>query len=147
MHDQATFIKKHPVLTNEDIKLKFLEADKAKKDYAIDMNEVEKNLLGLRDIIDPIVDPSTDKILAWMRRPTNEEIEIYYKWFEEGKKTSDKDKLEQTKRQYEIMASLITIPKHEWDWWKKNTDSYFVKLFSLRLTLFFEQVGVTTANF
>ena len=111
------FLKKHPPLSDEQVKQKLKEAEKSKHKYVVDMQEIEKNLLGYSQKLVPIVDPETDKILAWMRCPLNEELETYFgmygKTSEELEKLSREEQLEVSRRQYEVMAGLIENPKHD----------------------------------
>jgi len=93
------FLKKHPPLKEKEIKKRFIEADKAKDKYTKDVQELNKNLLGFKDILDPIIDPNTKKPLAWMRRPTNEQVETYFLWYDEAKNPKNKkNRLEGAKR-------------------------------------------------
>jgi len=143
------FLKKHPPLTEKQIKQRLIEASKAKDKYSKDMGELEKNILGLQEIIEPLIDPATDKILAWMRLPTNLELEEYYLTYKDIdlKKLSDKDRMKQVNRQYKLMADVIERPKKEWEWWKKKTTPRFTRIFAIKLTLMFETLGVAMENF
>lgn len=144
------FFKKHPPISEEDVKFKLMEANKRKDQYTKDIEELKNNILGLQKIIEPLIDPETDKILAWMRLPTNEELEEYYFTYNDKvdlKKISKNDRKKLTNRQYELMANIIEIPKEKWDWWKKNTTPRTTRLFAIKLTSMFESLGVTMANF
>ena len=142
------FLKKHPPLTEEQIKQKFLEAKLKKQQYSQDMEELVKNIMGLQEIIEPLIDPETDKILAWIRMPTNEELENYYSLRStDWDKLNDKEKKKQVDRQYELMATIIVHPNNKPEWWKKKTTPRFTQLFAIKLTAMFESLGVTMENF
>jgi len=143
------FLKKHPPITDEEVKKKLAEASQRKAEYTKNIEELEKNILGLQEIIEPLIDPNTDKILAWMRLPTNEELEEYYFTYKDADlaKLSGKDRIKQVNRQYELMADVIEKPKKKWDWWKKNTTPHFTRLFAIKLTSMFETLGVAMENF
>jgi len=140
---EKKFLKKHPPLTDEQVKQSFREADKAKQDYTKDMNEIQQNIMGFHEVLDPIIDPQTNKCLGWMRRPLNTEVEKYYDIYTD----KETDPKQQRQRQYQIMSDLIVIPNQKPEWWRENTSPWFAKLFAVRLELFFEQLGVTMENF
>jgi len=147
--DREGFLQKHPPLTDAQIKEKFMEADKKKSEYTEDMQELEANLLGYKEIKEPIVDPETGKLLAWMKRPTQVELEKYFQLYdtsEDIKKMTKKDQLDAAQKQYQIMSELLE-PEHEAKWWKENSNAMFAKLVVVRLQLFFEQLGVKMENF
>jgi len=140
---EQKFLKKHPPLTDEQVKKAFRQADKAKQDYTKNMEEIQRNIMGFHEVLDPIIDPNTNKCLGWMRRPLNIEVEKYYDLYTD--KTINPEK--QRQRQYEIMSDLIVIPNKDAEWWRNNTSPWFAKLFATRLELFFEQLGVAMENF
>jgi len=145
------FLEKHPILTNEQVKQKQLEAKMAKAKYSQDMKEIEQNLIGYLEISEPLVDPETDKVLCWMRLPTMMLLEDYYKQF--GKTTkkyeelSDDEKFDYANRQYVLMSKIISIPEHDAKWWKSHSNLRFLKLFSLKLEQLFDELEVASENF
>ena len=113
---EEKLLQKHPALTDEQIKQKFKEADRAKEKYQESITQLEENLFSFRDIKDPIIDPNTDKILAWMKRPTNMQVKEYLSKFRKKQDISkmsqeEVDKIEN--EQYEMIAEFIIEPKHE----------------------------------
>jgi len=144
------FLDKHPPLTDDEVKAKFKEASIAKETFTKDMTEIEKNLLGYVDITEPLIDPETGKLLAWMKIPSNVLLEEFWiKYSVSQKQYADmtpEEKVEQISRQYELMAKLL-VPDHTAEWWKQHTNPRFSKLFALKLEQLFEEMGVTTENF
>jgi len=148
---KLAFLKKHPILTDEQVKQKQLEAKLAKAKYSQDMKELEQNLIGYLETSEPLVDPETDKVLCWMRLPTMMLLEDYYKQFGKISKSYDEfteeEKFEYANRQYVLMSKIISNPQHDAEWWKKHSNLRFLKLFGLKLEQLFSQMEVATANF
>jgi len=146
------FLEKHPPLTDKQIKEKFKDARMAKDKYTKEMKEIEKNLMGYIEISEPLIDPETDNILAWVKLPTMMELENFYGQFgetkpEEYEVMSKEEKLKIINRQYELMAEMIVTPKHDAEWWKTHSNMRLLKLFSVKLEQIFEEMGVATENF
>lgn len=146
------FIKKHQPLTPEQLKEKMLEQKKSKEKYTQDSAQLEKEIDNFNKITDPLVDPTTDKPLCWVRRPTQEEWEslvpvelMQYRDDPAGippevsKKYSDLT--------FDLMAKIIETPKHDAKWWKQHANLVFIQLFQLHLQQVFNELGLTTANF
>ena len=145
------FLKKHPPLSDKEVKEKFRESALAKQKYTRDMKEIEKNLLGFLDITEPLIDPSTEKVLAWVKLPTMMKLEEFYTGFsvaspQDFKSMSTAEKLKYQNRQYELMAKIL-FPKHDAEWWKDHTNLRFVYLFSLKMEQMFEGMGGFVENF
>lgn len=143
------FLEKHPPLTEKQIKDSFRKSAQAKDQYESDMAKVEKNLLGYLEIIEPLVDPETDMVLAWMKLPTNELLINFYSSSEKPTKVTEmskEQKVERVNKDYELMAELC-LPKHNADWWKKHTNPKITSLFSLKLEQLFEDMGGLVENF
>jgi len=116
------------------------------------MKEIEKNLMGYIEISEPLIDPETDKILAWVKLPTMMELENFYGQFgetkpEEYETMNKEEKLKIINRQYELMAEMIVNPKHDAEWWKAHSNMRLLKLFSIKLEQIFGEMGVATENF
>ena len=146
------FLKKHPPLTDKQVKEKFRDAKLAKDKYTKEMKEIEKNLMGYIDISEPLVDPETDVVLAWVKLPTMMELEKFYGQFgetklEEFENMTREQKLKYANRQYDLMAEMIVNPKHDAEWWKQHSNMRLLKLFSIKLEQIFEEMGVGIENF
>jgi len=144
------FLEKHPPKTDEQIKQIQREAKYAKDKYSKDMEEVEKNLLGYFDIEEPIIDPETNKAIAWMKIPSNMLLEDYFGLT--GGKTSlqelSKEEVERLRdKEYELMEQLITRPSKDKDWWRQHLNPKFSKLVRIKLWEFFEEIGGVATNF
>ena len=144
MATQEEWIKKHPPLSDEDIKKKLKEAFLAKDKYSTDMTDVENNLLGYTSKLIPIVDTETDKVLMWMKQLTGELMEMFITEFSPDIQGSKKERME---KQYKLIADLIAVPKHDAEWWKKNITPSILKLISNALEAVFEELGATMENF
>ena len=144
------FLAKHPPLTPEEVKKRLKEQKRAKDIYSKDMGEVEKNLLGYFEVLEPIADPETDQILAWMKVPSNMLLDEYYQLT--GGET-DPNKLSEEQigkiknKEYQMMVDFIMIPKRDLEWWKKHLNPRFSMLFRLKLESMFEELGVVAENF
>ena len=144
------FLKKHKPLTDDEVKAKLREAKLRKEQYSKVMDEVEKNLLGYSDVEEPIVDPETDKVVAWMKLPSNMLLEEFFALT--GGKTNTKDMSPEEvasirNKEYELMSELITVPKKDMAWWRQHLNPRFAKLVRLKLLEFFEEIGGVAENF
>jgi len=148
--EKEKFLEKHPALSEEEIKDKLREAKKAKASYSRKTEEIEKNLLGYFDIEEPIINPETGEIIAWMKLPNNMLLEEYFGLT--GGKTSPQELTKEEKeniknKEYELMEQLITIPKKNKEWWKQHLNPMFSRLVRFKLLSFFEEIGGATENF
>jgi len=126
------FLKKHKPLTPEDVKKRLIEKDMAIDKYQKDIRKVEENLVNFLNKEDPLVDPSTNKVIAWLRRlPYKELTEILPSELpedfsiEEGKKYIEPI--------FVLMEKMISKPKHTAEEWKSLANTDFVELFNARV--------------
>jgi len=113
---------------------------------------LEQNLLEFNRITDPLIDPETEKVLCWIRRPTMEELEKFIPAelleYRNTPEEIPKSTMEKYKDfQFEMMANLIENPKKSANWWKKNSNLVFQQLFQLHLRSVMEDLGITAENF
>lgn len=152
MPEEEKFIKKHQSLTPEKLKEEYRLKEEAKKQYSTDAVELEKELDNFKKIVEPLLNPVTDKAMCWIRRPTQAEWEgmlppelIQYRNNPEtippelGQKYSDMT--------FELMAIVIEKPKHDAKWWKAHSNLDFIQLFNAHLSSIFEKLSKDTANF
>lgn len=145
-------IRRHKPLTKTDVKKKFQEMKRIKQELTQDAAVLEKNLDNFNKIVDPLVDPETDKVLCWIRRPTTDELEslIPAELLEYRGRPDDvpSDVMKKHKDfQFAMMASLIGNPKRSADWWKKRANQVFQRLFQLHLQGVMEDLGIMAENF
>jgi len=146
------FIRKHKPLTKKEVVEKFHEMRKVKKEMTTDAAVLEQNLLEFNRITDPLIDPETEKVLCWIRRPTMEELEKFIPAelleYRNTPEEIPKSTMEKYKDfQFEMMANLIENPKKSANWWKKNSNLVFQQLFQLHLQGVMEDLGITAENF
>jgi len=145
-------IQRHKPLTRADVKKKFQEMKRIKKELTQDAAILEKNLENFNKIVDPLVDPETEKVLCWVRRPTTEELEslIPAELLEYRGRPNEvpSDVMKKYKDfQFNMMANLIDNPKKSADWWKKRANQVFQRLFQLHLQGVMEDLGIMAENF
>jgi chromosome segregation ATPase len=136
----------------EEIKAEIKAMEEAKKQYTQDVTKLEANLKKFNETLDPLIDPATNEPLCWVRRPSQEEWEamIPAELFEyENIEDVPKDTVNKIKdRQFEMMATLIMIPKHDAEWWKKNSSNLvFQELFQMHIVEVYRKLGVLVGNF
>ena len=146
-----SFVKDHSK-SPEEIKAEMRAMEEAKKQYTQDVTKLEANLKKFNSTLDPLIDPATNEPLCWVRRPTQEEWEamIPSELFEyENIEDVPKDVQQTIKnRQFEMMADLIDIPKHDAEWWKKNSSNLvFQELFQMHIVEVYRKLGVLVGNF
>ena len=149
----TSFIHKHKSLTKKEVEARIKERARIKKGLTTDAAILERNLAKFNEIVDPLMDPETEQILCWIRRPTQSEweeivptelLEYRGEEFEDiPQKVLDKF----TDQQFNMMESLIVNPKHDAKWWKIHANLVFQRLFSLHLSGILEELGIETGNF
>jgi len=146
------FIRKHKPLTKKEVEEKFKLQEEAKKTMTTDAVVLEKNLMDFNKITDPLVDPATDKVLCWIRRPTQQEWEemlptelLEYKGRPEEVPIDVWTKYKDF--QFEMMAKLIVNPEHTAQEWKERSNLVFQQLFQMHLAGILELLGITAENF
>jgi len=145
-------IKRHKPLTKADVKKKFREMKQIKSQISQDAAVLEKNLMEFNRTIDPLIDPESEKVLCWVRRPTTDELEslipaelLEYR----GRPNEVPEEVMKKHRdfQFKMMADLIEKPKKDAEWWKKNANLVFQRLFEIHLQGVMEDLGIMAENF
>ena len=143
----ANRYKRTPEQLAEDIKK--LEAAKLKMTQ--NAEDLDRNLRRFHETLDPILDPNTGEPLCWVRRPSQDEWEEvtpqeliqYTDPNEIPKELIEKYKM----HTFEMMEKLIAKPKHDAEWWRKNTDLVFQEMFSIYLFDVYRKLGIMVTNF
>jgi hypothetical protein len=141
MSEDATkkFLEKHKPLKPEDIKKSLADAESSRTNYSKNIDEIEANLVGFLQKEDPIVDPGTGKVIGWIRQVPVKELQSLSREFanslegmteEQAQKALDENP-DLAIKQYELMARVISKPKHDAKWWSDNTTIDFMKIFEL----------------
>ena len=135
------FLKKHKPLSPEEIKKSFADAEQTREKYSKDLDEIEANLTAFLQKEDPMIDPGTEKVVAWVREAPIAEYQTYTNEFKsaleglseiEAQKKLDENP-ELAIKQYTLMANLITKPKHDAKWWSEHVTPDFIALFESTL--------------
>lgn len=127
------------------------EQDKAKKKYESNIQKVEENLLDFLKVEDPII--YNEKVLAWMRRPSNKEIRKMIPKelmeYEDKPATEIPDEIleKYDKKIYSMMAELITKPKWTAEEWTNKTNPWFTRLFWDHITNIIRMTQAEIAGF
>jgi hypothetical protein len=145
-------IQKHKPMTKADVFNNFKEQAEMKKRITTNAVELEANLTKFNNIVDPLIDPESGDALVWIRRPTTAQLEalvpselLEYKSNPEACPSEIMKKYENF--QFEMMADLITNPKHNAKYWKENTNLIFQGLFQKHLNGVLEDLGINSENF
>jgi len=145
---EEKFLAKHPALTPQDVYKKIADAENARTKYTKDLAKIEDSLLGFLNKEDPLVDPGTKEVLAWMKQlPYNKLLELIpddvterLKEDPSGEflKNTDGDEANWT---FKLMEELITKPQKGWEWWKDNATPDFIYLFNARFAEIMNRVN------
>jgi len=150
---EKNLLKKYKSLTPEELAKQMKEKEEAKQKLVQDAVDLEFELENFNRIQDPIVNPLTGKVMCWVKRPTQADMESMFP--EEFLPYSTK-KLEDIPPEisrkmnnalFDIMARLIVNPKHDALWWKEHATFDFIKLFQTHIQKVFEELGVAATNF
>lgn len=134
------FTEKHPPIPDEEIPEKIKDREDAKAKYTRDIQKIEDNLTVFFEKDYPMIDPESGEVLCWIK-----DIQ-YFKLLamipdevlEEMDKAEDevdmayiiKQLKEHSDNTFKIMAEVIVIPKHDWEWWKEHSNQTFLDLFN-----------------
>jgi len=139
---KKAFLQKHRPLAPQDVYKKIEDADRSREKYTRDVSKVEENLVKYLNKEDPLVDPGTDTVIAWLRRLSYREMreliptEMYDAYF--TALAGDEEELKKVSKKYEeyvfnLMEEMITIPKRTAEKWKDLGNLEFIELFQTRL--------------
>lgn len=152
MSKSNDILRKHKPLSKAELKAKFKEMREIKSGLTQNAAMLEKNLMEFNKTLDPLVDPESDKVLCWIRRPTTQELEdmipaelLKYR----GKPEEVPPELMQKHNdfQFAMMANLIGNPKKSAEWWKQHANFVFQRLFEMHLQTVMADLGIMTENF
>ena len=133
------FLGKHEPLTEEDVDDKKTDSKKAKTKYTRDLKKIEENLMKVLNRQHPLL--VDGEVVAWVK-------DIHYfkllemipdEMLEDSAKEEDEINLleivnklrgEYAENIFKIMAELIAIPEHDWEWWAENSSQTIVDAFN-----------------
>jgi len=140
---KKAFLEKHPPLTPEEVRQKEIDRDASIQKYRKDIERAEENLMNYLKKEDPLVDPATDKAIAWLRRLPIEQFydlmppEVFkaYRMALEGNIEDAKAVMEQyADYMYKLMAKMVSRPSWTEEEWKERANMEFIALFNARLS-------------
>ena len=145
-------LTRHKTLTKAEVREQFTAHEERKKNYATDAVACEKALEAFNQILDPLVDPSTDNCLCWVRRPTQEELEaLIPEEFMAYRNNPEEVPASAIKGQedvmFEMMEALIAVPKKTSKEWKGKANLVFQRLFQMHIQQVLDDLGITVRNF
>jgi hypothetical protein len=145
-------IRKHKTLSKGDVKEQFKAHEEKKKKYTMDAAKCEKALEAFNEIVDPIVNPTTDEPLCWVRRPTQEELETlipdeFMKYRNDPNGIPPDAMKGNEDVLFKMMEHLISVPEHTAKEWKKRANLVFQRLFQMHIQQVMEDLGITVRNF
>ena len=145
-------IEKHKPMTKADIVQNFKEQAELKKGMTTNAAELEANLKKFNQIADPLINPETGEVMAWIRRPSTAEYEeMIPEALLEYRNDPNNVPPEIMKKHenflFDMMANLISNPKKDASFWKENTNLVFQTLFNKHLTGVLEDLGISAENF
>ena len=133
------YLDKHKRL--DDVQGALKDAHDARGKYQQDISDTETYLTAFFNREDPLIDPATDKPIAWIRQLTIRELrdltpEIIREAVGKSKEelqTLVKEHPELEDYSYHMMAAMITKPKKTAEEWKAITTPDFANLFDARV--------------
>jgi len=144
-------LKKHKPKSWADIQAEIRKMEEAKKKYTRDAMKLEKAIMNFVNRLEPLTDPATGEVMCWVRNPTRAEWDEMtpseYFQYEKPEDIPPEVRKKLDNHIYEMMAKLIAIPKHDAEWWRKNTNIPFVILFQAHLMKQYEKLGIDIENF
>lgn len=146
-----SFVKEH-AKTPEQIKAEIKTMEEAKKQYTRDVTILEGNLRKFNETLDPLIDPATNEPLCWVRRPSQDEwdemIPDELRQYPNPEDVPVELASKYKNHQFDMMAKLIDIPKHDAAWWRQNgSNLVFQELFQLHLVEVYKKLGIMVGNF
>lgn len=139
---EAQFVEKHKRKTPAEIKSKIKQGHDIREQYTKDLTSIEKNLTNFLEREDPMIDPGTDNVVAWIRQIPYVELvsmtpEYLREAAQEGKSTEElKEMLRlDTDRDTDffLMSKLISQPQKTPEEWKKIATPEFITLFDITI--------------
>ena len=139
---KAMLLAKHKPLTAEETRLQEIEAEAAREKYQKDIQKVEENLTTFLLKEDPLVDPGSDKAIAWLRRLPYKELTGLFpddlrKEYEEGGAEAMVRLAENEEYKYflfDLMEKMISKPEYTAEEWSEKANLTFINLFNARVS-------------
>lgn len=138
-------------LTEEEIKAQEKKNVDVSKALMVNDSELEAELQLFTTIEDPLINPKTGRPMAIVKRPTMSDIQSLAP--PELRRYKDVNDIPVEVREkydylfFEMMAKLITRPKHDADWWKEHATVELVGLFNKHIEKVLAKLGTTATNF
>jgi hypothetical protein len=148
----AELVKKFKPLNSEELKVQIQVQEEAKKQYSLDTMELEKELEEFNSVSDPMINPITGKAMCWIRRPSQAEWEAMVPadvapYADHPESMPPEVVKKNNDMLFEMMANIITKPKHDAAYWKSHANLQFIQLFNAHLSNTFKELGISTTNF
>lgn len=141
---QEIFLRKHKPLSMTEVRQKEIDADASRKKYEKDIVKVEEYLVEYLNREDPLIDPVSDRAIAWLRRlPYKQLRELIpadmYQAYKEAEQSGDltnfTEKITDDYEDYtfELMEKMISKPSKTAEGWKEAANPHFIELFIARI--------------
>jgi len=149
---KRSFLEKHTPKTPEEIEERMKESAQVRQKHSGDMQNIGDNLMNYFKLLDPLVDPETENVIAMIRRPSYNELQSLVpgelRQYSENPRDIPPDIAQKYENsQFKLMATLIGKPKESAEWWKDNATQQFIILFQNHLVKMFRDMGVDIENF
>jgi len=140
-----TFLAKHKPLSPGQVYGRLKEAEETRRKMTTDIEEIERNLTSFFEAEDPMIDPGTGKVVAWLRHlPYAEYMNMVPEELWDNKDDPDA-LLEQAEEQADIifvwMERMISKPQWTAAEWKSKATVRFIELFNARIEETFSQLN------
>lgn len=126
-------VKKYANRTPEEMEL---EQDKIEQDYAIQSRALEQKIQEASSKIDEM--KIGKEIVARVKRPTKEQLNQFLppeltKYRNKPQEIPYEVAMKYETDMYKLMEELIVMPKHNAEWWIKNTGDEFMATFQAHI--------------
>jgi hypothetical protein len=140
-------VKKYANKTPEEMEL---EQDKIEQDYMVQSRALEQKILEASSKIDEM--KIGEETVARVKRPTKEQMNrILPPELAKYRKNPEEVPYEVAKKyeteMYQLMEELIVMPKHDSEWWIKNTGDDFMAAFQAHIANTQSQIQKDTERF
>jgi len=140
-----SFLEKHKPLSPNEVYGKLREAEDTRRKMTTDIEEIERNLTSFLETEDPMIDPGTGKVVAWLRHlPYSEYMSMVPEELWEAKDDPE-TLLSQAEKQSDIifmwMERMISKPSWTAEVWKEKATVRFIELFNARIEEIFSQLN------
>jgi len=147
MVSREELVKKHADKTPEEMEI---EQEKIELDYAIQSRGLEQKILEASSKVDEM--KIGKETVARVKRPTKEQMNRILppelaKYRNKPEEVPYEVAKEYENRMYKLMEELIVMPKHDSDWWIKNTGDDFMAAFQAHIANTQAQIQKDTERF